>query len=256
MTTVPCAPWVTAADLAGRPDITDKVVDAGVLPGAAADASNLLYMLSGRQFPGACTATLRPTAALYGCAGVYPLQAAVAAGMGIDSWMAATNGGSCCPAGLRLGLYPIRSVTQVKVNGVVQDPATYRLDDNRWLVRPGLVLWPVYQRLDLPDTAAGTFSVAVTHGQDPPQAAVSAASTLGAELAKARAGLSNRLPQRVLTLTRQGMSMTVLDPQTFIKEGLTGIYEVDLFIRGYNPAKQTRRPTVWSPDMAQHRRTG
>ena len=252
----PCTPWVTPADLLARPGMFDAIVDTGVLFRAVAFASNLLWMLSGRQYSGVCTATIRPAAALYGCGGVYPLQAAAARGMTIDSWMAATNGGACCPAGLRIGLYPVRAITQVKIDGVVQNPTGYRLDDNRWLVRIGSAIWPVTQRLELPDTAAGTFSVTLTYGADPPPAGVLAAGVLGAEVAKAESGLTTNLPQRVTRMARQQVTIEALSPQAFLKDGLTGIYLVDAFIVAANPARQTRPATVWSPDVPGHRRTG
>lgn len=254
--TGPCTSWVTAAEVAGRPDVSTATIDAGVLESACLDASRLLYVLSGRQYPGLCSTVLRPLNPDYGCRwAVSNLPDLLAAGATLDSWMAATNGGSCgCEAGIRLNPYPVRSITAVKIDGVTLLSSQYRLDDQRWLVRPGALLWPVWQRLDLPDTAVGTFSVAITYGAAPPSTGVSAASTLAAEFAKLRAGLPNRLPQRVTNITRQGVSMTLLDPLTSIKDGFTGLYDVDLFLRSENPGKQTRRPTVWSPDTTRNRR--
>lgn len=254
MTAGPCSAWVTAADLAARPDMTDAVVDSGVLGQAAVDASGLLYALSGRQFPGVCSATVRPySASTYSCAGRSDLLALLARGGSVDSWTVGANGG-CVESGIRLGVYPVRSVSQVKVDGAVLSPSAYRVDDQTWLVRPGGV-WPTWQRLDLPDTQPGTFSVALTHGADPPAMGVSAAAALGAELAKMRSGLAHRLPQRLQTVTRQGVTVAVLDPQTFLSEGLTGLYDVDLFLRAVNPHRQARPPTVWSPDLVQTRRS-
>lgn len=246
-----CTPWITAADIRGRlgPD-GDKITDSGVVPQAALDASNLLYALSGRQFPGACTAVLRPYA---GQGGVFGLSASRAAEMPWDSYMASVNGGVCW-AGIRLGVYPIRAVTSVKIDGVTVNPNQYRVDDARWLVRKNGQPWPAWQRLELDDTAVGTFSVAVSYGADPPPLGFSAASALGAEFARAGAGLANKLPQRLQSITRQQVSMTVLDPMQFLEKGFTGITQADMFIRAYNPAKQTMRPSVWSPDVASSRR--
>jgi hypothetical protein len=240
-----CTPWVAAADLAGRPDLSDKHVDAGVITQAALDASNLLYALSGRQYAGTCTAVLRPYSNHAGVRGLTPELADRTA---LDSTTLAFNGGVCW-AGIRLGVYPIRSITQIKIDGAVVNPSQYRVDDSRWLVRRSGQPWPVWQQLELDDTQVGTFSVSVSYGADPPPAGFSAASALGAEFAKSRAGLPNRLPVRLQTITRQGVSMTVVDPMSFLKDGFTGILEADLFIRAYNPAKQRRRPTVWSPDL-------
>lgn len=96
--------------------------------------------------------------------------------------------------------------------------------------------------------------MAVSYGADPPPIGFSAASALGAEFAKSRAGLPNRLPVRLQSITRQQVSMTVLDPMAFLDKGLTGVVEADMFISAYNPNRQKRRPQVWSPDMSSARR--
>lgn len=250
-----CTPWVDAATVSARPDMTDVTVDSDVLDAACLDASILLYGLSGRQFPGECTATVRPHGGHYGCR--HPSH--LAAWSAVDSITAATNGwgGPCGDGGIDLGLYPVRSVTTVKVNGATLASSAYRVDDQRWLVvRIGLGFWPLDQDLNQPDTAANTFSVALTHGADPPPPGVSAASTLSAELAKARSGLPNNLPRRITNLTRQQVSVTVADPSVYLDKGLTGIYDVDLFLRTYNPHGQRARPLVWSPETQRRRRVG
>lgn len=250
----PCTPWVTPTVVAERPDMADTDIETGVIAGACTDASDLLFSLSGRQFPGACTSTVRPTGTCYGCCHATHLDRWAA----VDSITAATNGFGfgwpCDGGGLDLGLYPIRSITSVKINGQVVSSGQYRVDGQRWLIRPGVIYWPPDRRPDLPDTADGTFSVTATHGADPPTSGVSAASLLAAELAKARSNLPNRLPQRITHLTRQGVSMTVVDPQRYLSEGLLGIWEIDLFLRSSNPARQTARPLVYSPDLPRRRR--
>lgn len=249
----PCTPWVTPAAVSARPDMADANIQTSVIEGACADASGILYALSGRQYPGACTSTVRPHGGGYGCCHVatHLLSGCVT----LDSWTAATNGGACGDGGLDLGLYPVRSITQVKVDGQVVAPSAYRLDGKRWLVRLGATLhWPVDQRLDLPDTAVGTFSVTAAHGADPPDAGVSAASLLAAELSKSRSALPNSLPRRVTTIVRQGVTMAVADPQGYLREGLSGIWEIDLFLRAANPGRQTTKPLVWSPELGRRRR--
>lgn len=255
-----CTPWITAADILERVPSSDeknRIQDSGVLPSAALDACNILYALSGRQFPGTCSAILRPTGPYgWGCShqSVSMLPDLVSRGVGIDSYLAATNGGSCGDGGITLGLYPIKSVTTIKINGVTLDPSTYRVDDQRYLVRPGVMFWPFFQRIDLPDTASPTFSVAVTYGADPPSNGPTAAAAFGVELARYRAGMSNRLPARVTSLTRQGVTVSAIDQMSYLKEGLTGLYEVDIFLTAYNPGGQTRRPIIWSPEAQSRRR--
>ena len=66
--------------------------------------------------------------------------------------------------------------------------------------------------------------------------------------------LRSKLPKRVTNVTRQGLSMVVLDPMDFLDDGKTGVYEVDLFLKAYNPAKLQRRATVMSPDIGRRAR--
>jgi hypothetical protein len=61
------------------------------------------------------------------------------------------------------------------------------------------------------------------------------------------------LPQRVTSISRQGMSMTLLDPQDFLDKGRTGIYQVDLFLTTINPDGARLRSRVFSPDTPRAR---
>jgi hypothetical protein len=112
----------------------------------------------------------------------------------------------------------------------------------------------VNQRLDLPDTADGTFSVTVTYGADPPPHGVSAASKLAAEIAKDAVGEKSALPRRITSITRQGVSISNADPMQFLTKGLLGIWECDSFLIDVNPARQFAPSLIWSPDLARRRR--
>jgi hypothetical protein len=248
----PCSAWVDAATVAARPDIAaiSPAPDTDLVASAVTVASSLLFELSGRQYPGACTSTVRPYAGRYGCCHPHHPQV-------WDSLTAATNGAVsiCGNVGLDLRLYPVRSVVEVKIDGEVLPESDYRLDGQRWLMRPGLIWWPPDQRLDLPDTEVGTFAVTVLHGADPPPHGVAAASRLAAELVRDwTPGQKSALPGRVTSVTRQGVSITRNDAAAAVKDGLVGVWEVDSFIASVNPARQRSRPLVWSPDVAQRRR--
>jgi hypothetical protein len=149
-------------------------------------------------------------------------------------------------------------VTEVKVDGVVLDPAEYFVDDLRRLVRrPGPVgqpakAWPCCQRNDLDDTEAGTWSVTYKWGTPPPPMGVRAAAVLGCELAMAcdpEFEDKCRLPKRVTSIIREGVTI-IMAPSDFLdpKTGKIGIYEVDLFIRSYNPDNIQEGGMVLSPD--------
>jgi hypothetical protein len=62
------------------------------------------------------------------------------------------------------------------------------------------------------------------------------------------------LPQRVTSVTRQGVTYTVLDSQDFLEEMRLGIYEVDLFLKTNNPNRAQKRSKVFSPDIPKARR--
>lgn len=80
-----------------------------------------------------------------------------------------------------------------------------------------------------------------------PPGAARAARKLGYELYLSNTGSACQLPDRVTTVTRQGITWTVLDPMDFLKEKLTGLGSVDQWIsaannRGYAGITD---PLVW-----------
>lgn len=258
----PCEPWATVADVCSPCD--DYTFDVGILEDNLEVASELLFVLSGRQFPGECSATIRPCATRWG-GDWFPRLDAPSIGHGFHH--PCTCRGSCSCLGraqVSLGLSGVIDVVEVRQDGAVVSDALYRLDDGGRLVRlpdpdgsrPG---WPCCQRLDLADTEEGTFAVDLVYGRAVPAAGRMAAAALGCQLALAcqpeTMGVC-RLPKRVQTLSRQGVTVgAILDNFDQLDQGKTGIYEVDLFIKAYNPKGLRRRATVVSPDtMGRHRR--
>lgn len=114
--------------------------------------------------------------------------------------------------------------------------------------------WPKCQDLRLEDSQPDTFSVTVTYGRIVPELVKLAAAKLACELILSCVGQPCQLPQRVTNITRQGVTMTMIDPQVFLKDGFTGIYLVDQAILTYNPHRLARRPSVYSPDVKSWRR--
>lgn len=108
--------------------------------------------------------------------------------------------------------------------------------------------WPDCNNLSLPDTEVGTWSVTLTYGKPIPELVKLAASEFACQLIKKCVGRPCDLPQRIQSISRQGMNATFLDPMEFMKEGMTGIFLVDLAIKTYNPRKLYRKPAVVSPD--------
>jgi len=82
-----------------------------------------------------------------------------------------------------------------------------------------------------------------------------AARTLAIEFVKLWTGDDDcALPQRVTSISRQGVSYTLLDSQDFIDDLRTGVYAVDLFLKSANPDKARAKSRVFSPDVPRARR--
>jgi hypothetical protein len=63
-----------------------------------------------------------------------------------------------------------------------------------------------------------------------PPGADRAAYRLAEEYVKASLGQACALPERVTSINRQGASWTILDPQDFLQDGLTGIGPIDQWL--------------------------
>jgi hypothetical protein len=151
---------------------------------------------------------------------------------------------------------PVASVTQVLVDGVVVPATSYRVDDNQWLVRTDGECWPKCQDYNVDVPAAGTFEVTYGRGEPIPAAILDVAGILACELAKACARDSScRLPGRLQTLTRQGVTASMVPIDQVLKYGLTGLVDVDAVIMADNPYGLRARPWLYSRDTAPRVRT-
>jgi hypothetical protein len=282
--TGPCSSWIQADDILARPECqsigeddegNDIPMDPAVAAMAAGWASEILYNLSGQQFTGACgPVTVRPVSRPVDqdTRGISGLGFSGSGGY-LASWGSCTAFGSTSgavshygcsrPPDIELGAYPVTQILLVKIDGVVIPPNEYYLQDYRKLIRSRVSAsatpterwgWPVCQLLDLPDTEVGTFSVEYMYGVPPPTSGVMAATVLGAQLALNASSAPNSLPTRITSISRQGVSMMVVDVMDFLKDGLTGLYEVDLFLRTVNPSGMKRKAIVFSPDMGAPKR--
>lgn len=233
-------------------------------------ATGILDALTGRQFD-QCPVVVRPCGKRCGYFGgymTYPVDSAQASGLGAPwmvpyigaggVWRNCTCGGGCtCRARCEAHLAgPIASVVEVKVDGLVIDPAAYRLDNGSILVRTDGECWPECQDLNLSDDEPGTFSVQYRPGQPLPRIGQIAAGELACQFAKACAGDADcTLPKQLQSLSRNGVQVEVVDPNLLTDQGLTGYPNVDLFVKTVNPARLQRGPRVLSPDLRTPRRT-
>lgn len=234
-----CAPWLTAELLGELP--------AGLPPGIDGDfvalaASNLLYALSGRQFPGECTATLRPCSR--------PER----------SWQGRRPVGLCtcssverCGCGgldeLGLGVYPVLEVVAVHLDGATLEAGVdYRLDEHRYLVRlPDTEgrrrRWPCCPNMAAPaeQVGGGAFVVEVKYGQPAPPEGVIAARALAQALAGDVAAGRCKLPAGTTAVARQGVTRTIA------AKAYQELPEVAVFLAAVNPRGHARRPAIASP---------
>lgn len=249
-----CTPWATTADVDQCEPCETYDQDLSLLEDMLAVASDALFHLSGHQFAGTCQDTVRPCGCSAGGGPAYWSR---------DRACGCRSGRACgCTTvhEISLGVFPLTSIVSVIVDGAALGADRYRIDDNRWLVRlpdadgsnPG---WPHCQRMDLDTTEDETFAVTFTYGMPPPVGGVRAAASLACQLSLACQPDTVdrcRLPQRVRSITRAGVSMdmaVVLDPLELFREGRTGLVEVDLWLASVNPHGVRRRATVHSPDV-------
>ena len=165
---------------------------------------------------------------------------------------------------------PVASIVEVYFSGSgVIDPATYRVDDYQWLVRQGPAVtgsgvtdcWPIFNNLNFPVSGAlapldnSAWQVTYNWGLAMPSVLSRAAGELACEWAKNCLGLPCRLPQRVTSISRQGVSVTLADVDQLLENGLTGLVTVDNLIRAFNPYRLTSRMKVASPDLPRIRKT-
>lgn len=240
---------------------------AKVLVGLTA-ASEIMWALTGRQY-GTCTVKVRPCSERCDPCGA-PSFADWQGGFS-SSWggpyPALINGlwyniscpCECCRVHCQVLLpSPICSIEEVAVDGMLLNPDQYRVDEFRHLVRiAGAVdiaagdttpCWPKCQDMNLADTEPNTFSVTLTYGKSVPEMLRLATAELACEIVRSCIGQACNLPKRLASVTRQGVTVSFLDPMEFLNKGKTGIYFVDLVIRALNPYGAAKRPGIWSPD--------
>lgn len=259
----PCATWdldlscyLTPSGTVPDPCLLDgEPVPEEIIDNSKLAASQLLWALTGRQF-GCCSAVIRPCRKKCEDVCCVPNSGFPWSPVHLDdgTWtnIACDCNGSCsCTNLYEINLpSPVCYVSEVKIDGEIVDPTTYQIYDFRKLVRLGSDIWPECNNLTKADTEIGTWSVAVTYGRIVPPLVKIAAEEMASEIIKSCVGKACRLPQRVSSVTRQGISVSFLDDMQFLDRGLTGLYFVDLAARTYNPKNLSRRPTVYSPDSA------
>jgi hypothetical protein len=243
--------WVTVEDLGTYAD-SDYAYD------ACKSASHLLWALSGRKFSGITTVTERyvsqfdPYFRTAGSGFKY-LPTLIEGNVqnlpvGRDLRVYGNDylgDGTSSRSRVRLrGRKVIRIHTVRDPGGNIVDPKKYYLADHSTLYGAPGANWTPFN-----------VEITYTYGSPPPTSGRTAAKILATELVKLYEGDETcALPQRVTSVSRQGVSYTVLDNQDFIEEMRTGLYAVDLFLKTVNPDRARARARVFSPDINRARR--
>jgi hypothetical protein len=255
----PCTQWITGDDVADCCSI--ETSSAFEYEQAATAASDILFEISGRLFPGECEKTVRPA-----CDECYCGYQVLSRGHVVGPWDWGYPGWgqfcdsclvSCNPSLVKLSGYPVREISEVLIDGVALAADQYRLFKNRFAMRLDDGRWPFQQDLTLPDTEDNTFSITYSYGADPPEIGIMAAAQLGCELAKACPGAGGdcALPTGVTRITRQGITIDRLAFTSWAYQSgkwQTGLTLVDAFLGSVNRAGLMRRPTIWAPGKRQY----
>lgn len=240
--------WVQPSEL-GDYELTEYAQE------ACETASFLMWSLSGRKFTGTTTVTER-----YVCAKrAYRLGASSRNYGGVlvggevynipvndfDNYAELVADGLSPDSRIRLRGKNVTKIHAVRDrSGNILDPSSYYLVDHSVLQATAGVPW-----------TPCNVEVTYTYGSPIPVAGRMAARTLALEFARLWSGDDDcALPQRVTSISRQGVSYTLLDSQDFIDDMRTGVYAVDLFLKSVNPDGAKRRSKVFSPDVPRARR--
>lgn len=240
--------WVAPASLTA-------CIPAGVTvdtTSVAATTTEILRLLSGRKY-GIRRGTVRPHRMVdqFLPVGVFPVPTGFPFGFGVTGALLGYDD-------RQLILDGPANVLAVKVDGVALVAGVdWTLYDRRLLVRmaggAGSIGWPLDQRLDLPDTAQGTWSVTYESGAPVTAGAKLAALAYGCYLTKqaaAAVGGSSTctLPARTTNVSRQGVTITRAGVLELLQEGKTGVEITDQWLAAVNPNKLQRRARIAGPE--------
>lgn len=240
-------------------------LDPGVKARAEALAASTLRALTAYQV-GGCPVTVRPCAESCGRTSYVeaPVVGGTASALGgrVGQWWphigpggdwvntacGCTQGCSCSfvPEVILPG--PVGRIDTVLLDGAVLDPNAYRVDNGNRLVRMDGGVWPTCQHMARPLGEPGTFGVTYLQGIPVDGLGAFVAGKLAIEFANACTGGACALPSGVTAIARQGVQMEI--STGMFPGNVTGIIEVDAWVRTWNPYALAMPSIVWSPDVA------
>jgi hypothetical protein len=160
---------------------------------------------------------------------------------------------------------PVLAVDEIWIDGVLLPPTAYRVDNGKYLVRIDGECWPECNDLSKPymvvpdgpgeEAVLGTWAVTYRHGLPIPAGGAEVAGLLACEIAKAICNdKSCALPTRVREISREGITIAMLDDFTGLSEGMTGLWLVDSWIMTNRPGRPSHF-SVWSPETRERGRS-
>lgn len=217
-------------------------------------AVDFLWRATGRKF-GLCEQTYRPCSRDCGGGSMYP-------GKINGQWVNFSC--SSCPGACGCGRAPsevylpgTQAVTGLVIDGLALDPFDEVLVyDHSRIMRTNGESWPTCQDLgaasDAVSGVAGTWQITVLSGFPVPAGGAIAAGILACEFAKACTGIGEcRLPKRIQTISRNGVTVGFQDMFEGLGDLRTGIWEIDAFIEA-SRASRWAEPSIGSMDLPDH----
>ena len=180
-----------------------------------------MYYLTGKQFAGTCSLTLRPPCLSGSCFC------------------------GCSPNQVNLGIWPVTQLNSVRYGGVVYTGAsltnTFHINDYRFLARNDGERflsgnqWAVAGSAQ--DLAADphVFEVNLSHGIKIPKLLTRGTRDLACQFLTACCGGECDLPDNITSVSRSGVTFSVGTAVEALQNRHTGIYSVDLAISTFNP---------------------
>lgn len=233
----PCTPYLTVEELRDdpglcipdpEPDDYDEVLQAFI-----DRASEIMFALTGRQFPGDCTVVRWPMRR-YGCPQPFMLPFAM-----LETGFR--------PADDAITLwYQPRDIT-VHIDGDVF--TDWWLRNGTDLVRADGSLWPTVNHPELPDDSEGTFWIEWTFGPDTPGIVKNAAQQLAVQFQlESVQDARCKLPVDTTSVSRQGQTITIDRDIERVREAGPNLQAIMVATAAYNPHNARTPSDAWSPD--------
>lgn len=222
----PCLQWVSRSELDDWcPDcVGDTVASLALAQACLDEATEQLYILTARMYPGECERTV------YWCS---PGDCGV----------------SCCAScSNRPGIPldgPGAEVSEVSYNGTVIPSTDYAITQDNMLIPTNRTHWPTHTTLDDNAAIEDQFTITYTFGAPPPLAAKRAVKDLACQMIQNVLLMPGcRISTGATTLSALGTSVSI-DPAAILA---AEIGSVRTLMQLVNPLNERVPTTVYSPD--------